>query len=134
MRISADRLVSEFGGMGTRSLGNCSSLVKDDDLSPAGREGGLRAPQKATRRERAPRPNCSVYFIEPLAWVIQQVVESRSEQWGWGEAVRRRGILRCWNPLCGVKIGTFGLKSTYQCSCGFLTSTYFAVEIKRLFR
>ncbi|CBK22248.2 uncharacterized protein [Blastocystis hominis] len=110
--------------MGTRSLGNCSSLVKDDDLSPAGREGGLRAPQKATRRERAPRPNCSVYFIEPLAWVIQQVVESRSEQ----------GILRCWNPLCGVKIGTFGLKSTYQCSCGFLTSTYFAVEIKRLFR
>lgn len=134
MRDSTDRLVAEFGGKGARSAGECSSPVRDDDHSPVERESGLCALQKAILKEQVQVPDCSVYFIEPLDWVIQQVVESRSEQWVWGEEVRRRGILRCWNPQCGVEIGKFGLKSTYQCSCGFFASTYFVVEKTRLHR
>lgn len=134
MRGSADRLVAEFGGKGARSAGDCSSPVRDDDHCPVERESGLCALQKAILKEQVQVPDCSVYFIEPLDWVIQQVVESRSEQWVWGEEVRRRGILRCWNPQCGVEIGKFGLKSTYQCSCGFFASTYFVVEKTRLHR
>lgn len=133
VRDSPDPLDHQFDGIHSGSAGEYSSPLGDDEHG-AERGNGVHELQRAIIEEYVPVRGCSVYFIEPLDWVIKQVMESESERYIREEGVRSRGNLRCPNPQCRVVIGEFGFKSSYQCSCGYTTSTYFAVEINRVDR